>query len=187
MHPDEVGAVGAAIQGSVLAGDRKDILLLDVTPRTLGIETEGGVLTALVDRNTTIPVEKKKVFSTAVDGQTGVTIKVFQGERPMAHDNRLLGEFNLEGIPPAPRGVPQIEVRFDIDQNGILNVAAKDLGTNKEASVRIEKSSGLSDSEIDKTKKEADSHSAEDKKRMELATLRNQADNMCYQLAKMLK
>lgn len=187
VNPDEVVAVGAAIQASVLAGDRKDILLLDVTPLTLGIETEGGVLTSLVDRNTTIPVEKKKVFSTAADNQTGVTIKVFQGERPMAHDNRLLGEFNLEGIPPAPRGVPQIEVKFDIDQNGILNVTAKDLGTNKEASVRIEQSSGLSDSEIDRMRKEADSHSSEDKKRLELANLRNQADQMCYQLEKLMK
>jgi molecular chaperone DnaK len=187
VNPDEVVAVGAAIQGGVLAGDRKDVLLLDVTPLTLGIETEGGVLTALVERNTTIPVEKKKVFSTAADGQTGVTIKVFQGERPMAHDNRLLGEFSLEGIPPAPRGVPQIEVKFDIDQNGILHVSAKDLGTNKEASVRIEQSSGLSESEIEKMRKEAESHSADDKKRLELATLRNQADNMCYQLEKLMK
>jgi molecular chaperone DnaK len=187
VNPDEVVAVGAAIQGSVLAGDRKDILLLDVTPLTLGIETEGGVLTALVERNTTIPVEKKKTFSTAADGQTAVTIKVYQGERPMAQDNRLLGEFNLEGIPPAPRGVPQIEVKFDIDQNGILNVAAKDLGTNKESSVRIEQSSGLSESEIEKMRKEAESHSAEDKKRLELATLRNQGDNMCYQLEKLIK
>jgi molecular chaperone DnaK len=187
VNPDEVVAVGAAIQGSVLAGDRKDVLLLDVTPLTLGIETEGGVLTPLVERNTTIPVEKKKTFSTAADGQTGVTIKVYQGERPMAQDNRLLGEFNLEGIPPAMRGVPQIEVKFDIDQNGILNVAAKDLGTNKEAAVRIEQSSGLSESEIEKMRKEAESHSAEDKKRLELATLRNQADNMCYQLEKLMK
>jgi molecular chaperone DnaK len=187
VNPDEVVAVGAAIQASVLAGDRKDILLLDVTPLTLGIETEGGVMTSLVDRNTTIPVEKKKVFSTAADGQTGVTIKVFQGERPIAQDNRLLGEFNLEGIPPAPRGVPQIEVRFDIDQNGILNVTAKDLGSNKESSVRIEQSSGLSESEIEKMRKEAESHSADDKKRLELATLRNQADNMCYQLEKLMK
>jgi molecular chaperone DnaK len=187
VNPDEVVAVGAAIQGSVLAGDRKDILLLDVTPLTLGIETEGGVLTALVERNTTIPVEKKKVFSTAADNQTGVTVKVFQGERPMASDNRLLGEFNLEGIPAQPRGMPQIEVKFDIDQNGILNVTAKDLGTNKEASVRIEQSSGLSDNEIDRMRKEADSHAADDKKRLELATLRNQADQMCYQLEKLIK
>src|SRR5688572_20253444 len=187
VNPDEVVAIGAAIQASVLAGDRKDILLLDVTPLTLGIETEGGVLTSLVDRNTTIPVEKKKVFSTAADGQTGVTIKVFQGERPMANDNRLLGEFNLEGLPPAPRGMPQIEVKFDLDQNGILNVTAKDLGTNKEASVRIEQSSGLSEGEIEKMRKEAESHSADDKKRLEIATLRNQADNMCYQLEKLMK
>jgi molecular chaperone DnaK len=187
VNPDEVVAVGAAIQGGVLAGHRKDVLLLDVTPLTLGIETEGGVLTALVERNTTIPVEKKKVFSTASDSQTAVTIKVFQGERAMANDNRLLGEFNLEGIPPAPRGMPQIEVRFDIDQNGILNVAAKDLGTNKEASVRIEQSSGLSETEIEKMRKDAESHSAEDKKRLEIANLRNQAENMCYQLEKLMK
>jgi molecular chaperone DnaK len=187
VNPDEVVAVGAGIQASVLAGDRKDILLLDVTPLTLGIETEGGVLTALVERNTTIPVEKKKVFSTAADNQTGVTVKVFQGERPMASDNRLLGEFSLEGIPPAPRGMPQIEVKFDIDQNGILNVTAKDLGTNKEASVRIEQSSGLSDNEIDRMRNEADSHAADDKKRLELATVRNQADQLCYQLEKLIK
>ena len=187
VNPDEVVAIGAAIQASVLAGDRKDILLLDVTPLTLGIETEGGVLTSLVDRNTTIPVEKKKVFSTAADSQTGVTIKVFQGERPMANDNRLLGEFNLEGLPPAPRGVPQIEVKFDLDQNGILNVTAKDLGTNKESSVRIEQSSGLSDAEMERMRKEAESHASEDKKRLELATLRNQADQTCYHLEKLMK
>ena len=187
VNPDEVVAVGAAIQGSVLAGDRKDVLLLDVTPLTLGIETEGGVLTALVERNTTIPAEKKKIFSTAADSQTGVTVKVFQGERPMAHDNRVLGEFNLEGIPPAPRGVPQIEVKFDIDQNGILNVSAKDLGTNKEASVRIEQSSGLAEDEIDRMQGEASSHAEDDKKRLELANLRNQADQMCYQLEKLMK
>lgn len=186
VNPDEVVAVGAAIQGSVLAGDRKDVLLLDVTPLTLGIETEGGVMTALVERNTTIPAEKKKIFSTAADNQTGVTVKVFQGERPMANDNRVLGEFNLEGIPPAPRGVPQIEVKFDIDQNGILNVSAKDLGSNKEASVRIEQSSGLSESEIDSMRSDAESHAAEDKKRVELATLRNQGDQMAYQLEKLM-
>jgi molecular chaperone DnaK len=140
-----------------------------------------------VERNTTIPVEKKKTFSTAADNQTGVTIKVFQGERAMAADNRLLGEFNLEGIPPAPRGMPQIEVKFDIDQNGILNVTAKDLGTNKESSVRIEQSSGLSDQEIDRMQKEAESHAADDKRKLELATLRNQADQMCYQLEKLIK
>jgi molecular chaperone DnaK len=187
VNPDEVVAVGAAIQGSVLAGDRKDVLLLDVTPLTLGIETEGGVLTPLVERNTTIPAEKKKTFSTAADGQTGVFVKVFQGERPMAADNRLLGEFNLEGIPPAPRGVPQIEVKFDIDQNGILNVSAKDLGTNKEASVRIEESAGLSDDEINRMQSDAESHADEDKRRVELANARNQADQMCYQLEKLIK
>ena len=187
VNPDEVVAVGAAIQGSVLSGDRRDVLLLDVTPLTLGIETEGGVLTPLVERNTTIPAEKKKVFSTAADSQTGVTVKVFQGERPIATANRLLGEFNLEGIPPAPRGVPQIEVKFDIDQNGILNVSAKDLGTNKEASVRIEQSAGLSEDEINRMRKDAESHAAEDKRRVELANLRNQADQMCYQLEKLMK
>ncbi|MFV1965712.1 MAG: molecular chaperone DnaK [Pirellulaceae bacterium] len=187
VNPDEVVAAGAAIQGSVLAGDRKDVLLLDVTPLSLGIETEGGVLTPLVERNTTIPVEKKKAFSTAADNQTGVTVKVYQGERPMADDNRLLDEFNLEGIPPSPRGVPQIEVKFDIDQNGILHVSAKDLGTNKETSIRIEQSAGLSDSEIDKMQKEAESHADEDKQRVELASLRNQADQMCYQLEKTMK
>lgn len=187
VNPDEVVAVGAAIQGSVLAGDRKDVLLLDVTPLTLGIETEGGVMTPLVERNTTIPQEKKKVFSTAADSQTAVTVRVFQGERPMAADNRLLGDFNLDGIPPAPRGVPQIEVKFDIDQNGILNVSAKDLGTGKEAKVRIEQSSGLSESEIERMRKDAESHAEEDKRRVELASLRNQADHLCYQIEKMIK
>ncbi len=187
VNPDEVVAVGAAIQGSVLAGDRKDVLLLDVTPLTLGIETEGGVMTALVERNTTIPVEKKKVFSTAADSQTAVTVRVFQGERPIATDNRLLGEFNLEGLPPAPRGVPQIEVKFDIDQNGILNVSAKDLGSGKEAKVRIEQSSGLSDTEIERMRKDAESHAVEDKKRVELASLRNQSDHLCYQIEKLIK
>ncbi|MCH5374502.1 MAG: molecular chaperone DnaK [Planctomycetes bacterium] len=187
VNPDEVVAVGAAIQGSVLAGDRKDVLLLDVTPLTLGIETEGGVLTPLVERNTTIPTERKQTFSTAADNQTAVTVKVFQGERKMAADNRLLGEFNLEGIPPAPRGVPQIEVKFDIDQNGILNVSAKDLGTAKEASVRIEQSSGLSDQEIENMRKDAESHAEEDRRKFELVEARNQADQMCYQLEKMMK
>jgi molecular chaperone DnaK len=187
VNPDEVVAVGAAIQGSVLAGDRKDVLLLDVTPLTLGIETEGGVLTALVERNTTIPAEKKKVFSTAADNQTGVTVKVYQGERAMAEDNRVLGEFSLEGIPSAPRGVPQIEVKFDIDQNGILNVSATDLGTNKEASVRIEQSSGLSETEIDRMQKDAESHAEDDKQRVELASLRNQGDQLAYLLEKTIK
>jgi molecular chaperone DnaK len=187
VNPDEVVAVGAAIQGSVLAGDRRDVLLLDVTPLTLGIETEGGVLTPLVERNTTIPVEKTKTFSTAADNQTGVTVKVYQGERKMAAHNRLLGEFNLEGIPPAPRGVPQIDVKFDIDQNGILNVSAKDRGTSKEASVRIEQSAGLSDSEIERMRKDAEVHAEQDKREFELAEARNQADQLCYQLEKLMK
>ena len=187
VNPDEVVAVGAAIQGSVLAGERKDVLLLDVTPLTLGIETEGGVMTPLVEKNTTIPTERKNTFSTAADNQTGVTVRVFQGERKMASDNRLLGEFNLEGIPPAPRGVPKIEVKFDIDANGILNVSAKDLGTGKEATVKIQQSSGLSKDEIEKMRRDAESHADEDKQKFELATLRNQADNMCYQLEKMMK
>jgi molecular chaperone DnaK len=187
VNPDEVVAVGAAIQGSVLAGERKDVLLLDVTPLTLGIETEGGVMTPLVEKNTTVPTEKEQVFSTAADNQTGVTVRVFQGERKMATDNRLLGEFDLSGIPPAPRGVPKIEVKFDIDANGILNVSAKDLGTGKEANVKIQQSSGLSKDEIDKMRRDAESHAQEDKERFELATLRNQADNMCYQLEKMMK
>jgi molecular chaperone DnaK len=187
VNPDEVVAVGAAIQGSVLAGERKDVLLLDVTPLTLGIETEGGVLTPLVEKNTTVPTEKKQVFSTAVDNQTGVTVKVYQGERKMAGDNRLLGEFDLSGIPPAPRGVPKIEVKFDIDANGILNVSAKDLGTGKEANVKIQQSSGLSKDEIEKMRRDAESHASEDKEKFELATLRNQADNMTYQLEKMMK
>lgn len=187
VNPDEVVAVGAAIQGSVLAGDRKDVLLLDVTPLTLGIETEHGILTALVERNTTIPTEKKQVFSTAADNQTAVTIQVFQGERKMASDNRLLGKFDLTGIPPAPRGVPQIEVKFDIDQNGILNVTAKDLGTGKEAHVAIKESSGLSKDEISRMQSDAESHADEDRRKFELASARNEADNMCYQLEKMIK
>jgi molecular chaperone DnaK len=187
VNPDEVVAVGAAIQGSVLAGDRKDVLLLDVTPLTLGIETEGGIMTALVERNTTIPVEKKNVFSTASDMQTAVTIKVFQGERKMAAHNRLLGEFNLEGLPPAPRGVPQIEVKFDIDQNGILNVAARDLGTKKEATIRIEQSAGLSDDEIERMRHDAESHAEEDRRQYELVEARNGADQMCYQLEKLMR
>lgn len=186
VNPDEVVAVGAAIQGSVLAGDRRDVLLLDVTPLTLGIETEGGVLTPLVERNTTIPTEKKQVFSTAADNQPAVTVKVYQGERKMASGNRLLGEFNLEGIPPAPRGMPQIEVKFDIDQNGILNVSAKDLGTGTEASVRIEQSSGLSEAEIEKMRKDAEENADEDRRKFELAEARNQADQMCYQLEKLV-
>jgi len=187
VNPDEVVAVGAAIQGSVLAGERKDVLLLDVTPLTLGIETEGKLMTPLVEKNTTIPTEKKQTFSTASDNQTAVTVRVFQGERKMAEDNRLLGEFNLEGIPPAPRGMPKIEVKFDIDANGILNVTAKDLGTGKEANVKIQQSSGLSKDEIDKMRRDAEAHADEDKQKFELASLRNQADNMTYQLEKMMK
>jgi len=187
VNPDEVVAVGAAIQGSVLAGDRKDVLLLDVTPLSLGIETLGGVFTKLVERNTTIPTERKQTFSTAEDNQTAVTVRVFQGERPMAADNRLLGQFNLEGIPPAPRGVPQIEVKFDIDQNGILNVSAKDLGTGKEQTVRIEQSSGLSDDAINRMRQDAEEHAAEDKAKRELVELRNQADQMCFQVEKLIK
>jgi len=162
----------------------QDVLLLDVTPLSLGIETLGGVMTKLVEKNTTIPAERKQVFSTAEDNQTAVTIKVFQGEREMAADNRLLGEFNLEGIPPAPRGVPQIEVKFDIDANGILNVSAKDLGTNKETSVRIEQSSGLSEEEIERMRADAEQHADEDKKKRELAEARNEAESRAYQLEK---
>ncbi len=187
VNPDEVVAVGAAIQGGVLAGDVKDVLLLDVTPLSLGIETLGGIMTRLVERNTTIPTERKQIFSTADDNQTAVTVKVYQGERQMAADNRLLGEFNLEGIPLAPRGMPQIEVKFDIDANGILNVSAKDLGTSKEQTVRIEQSSGLSEDEIGNMRKDADQHAEEDKKKRALAESRNQADSMCFQLEKLIK
>ncbi|MEN6404948.1 MAG: molecular chaperone DnaK [Thermoguttaceae bacterium] len=187
VNPDEVVAVGAAIQGGVLSGEVHDVLLLDVTPLSLGIETLGGIMTRLVDKNTTIPTERKQIFSTADDNQTAVTVKVYQGERQMAADNRLLGMFNLEGIPPAPRGMPQIEVKFDIDANGILNVSAKDLGTSKEQTVRIEQSSGISDDEIEKMRKDADSHADEDKRKRELAEQRNQADSMCWQLEKLLK
>lgn len=187
VNPDEVVAIGAAIQGAVLSGDRTDVLLLDVTPLTLGIETEGGVLTPLVERNTTVPVEKKNVFSTAADGQSAVTVRVFQGERKMANANRLLGEFNLEGIPPAPRGTPQIEVKFDIDQNGILSVSAKELGTGKEASVTINEAAGLDESEIEQMRKDAEANADEDRRQFELAEARNKASNMTYQLEKLMK
>ena len=186
VNPDEVVSIGAAIQGSVLSGDRKDVLLLDVTPLSLGIETEGGIFSKLVERNTTIPAEKKEVYSTAQDNQPAVTVRVFQGERQMATDNRLLGEFNLEDIPPAPRGVPQIEVKFDIDANGILNVAAKELKSGKEASVRIEGSSGLSKDEIDTMQRDAEKHSTDDRKKRELAEERNKADHLVYQLEKLM-
>jgi len=187
VNPDEVVAVGAAIQGSVLSGERKDVLLLDVTPLTLGIETEGGILTPLIERNTTIPVEKKQTFSTAADNQTAVTVSVFQGERKMAIHNRLLGQFNLEGIDTAPRGVPQIEVKFDIDQNGILNVSAKDLKSGKQASVKIEQSSGLSKDEIERMRRDAESHADEDRKQVELAESRNRAENTIHALEKAIK
>jgi molecular chaperone DnaK len=187
VNPDEVVAVGAAIQGGVLSGEVQDILLLDVTPLSLGIETLGGVMTKLVERNTTIPAERKQVFSTADDNQTAVTVRVFQGEREMAADNRLLSQFNLEGIPPAPRGVPQIEVKFDIDANGILNVAAKDLGTGVEQTVRIEQSSGLSESEIEKMRKDAESHADEDKRKRALIEARNEGESRSYQLEKLIK
>ena len=187
VNPDEVVAIGAAIQGSVLAGDRKDVLLLDVTPLTLGIETEGGVLTPLIERNTTIPAERKNTFSTAADNQTAVTVRVFQGERKMAAHNRLLGEFNLEGIPAAPRGVPQIEVKFDIDQNGILNVSAREMGSGKEASVKIQQSSGLSKTEIESMQKDAEEHAEEDRRQFELAEARNKAQHLTYELEKQMR
>jgi len=188
VNPDEVVAVGAAIQGAqLLLGSKSEVLLLDVTPLSLGIETLGGVFTKLIERNTTIPYKKSQIFSTAEDNQTAVTIKVYQGEREMAADNRLLAMFNLEGIPPAPRGVPQIEVTFDIDHNGILHVSARDLGTGKEQKIRIEASSGLSQAEIERMRKEAELHAAEDKRKRELAESRNQADQMVYQIEKLLR
>lgn len=187
VNPDEVVSIGAAIQGGIIAGDVKDVVLLDVTPLSLGIETEGGVMTTLVERNTTIPVTKSEVFSTAADNQSAVTVSVYQGERQMARDNRLLDQFNLEGIPAAPRGTPQIEVTFDIDVNGILNVSAKDKGTGKEHKVVIQQSSGLSDEEIEKMRKDAEAHAEEDKKQKELAEARNHASNFVYQTEKTLK
>ena len=184
VNPDEVVAVGAAIQGGVLAGDVKDVLLLDVTPLSLGIETLGGVMTPLIERNTTIPTQKMEVFSTADDNQTTVEIHVLQGERKMALDNRTIGKFQLTGIPPAPRGVPQVEVSFDIDANGILHVAAKDRATSKEQKVRIEASSGLGDAEIEKMVKDAEAHAAEDETRREQAEARNHLDSLVYQVDK---
>src|SRR5690242_1766203 len=187
VNPDEVVAVGAAVQGGVLGGEVKDVLLLDVTPLSLGIETLGGVFTKLIDRNTTIPTRKSEVFSTAADSQTSVEIKVFQGERAMAKDNRLLGVFQLVGIPPAPRGIPQIEVTFDIDANGILNVTAKDKATNNEQKITITSSSGLSKDEVDKMAKDAESHASEDQKRKDEIEARNKADATVYQVEKLLK
>jgi molecular chaperone DnaK len=190
VNPDEVVAVGAAIQGhQLLLGSKADVLLLDVTPLSLGIETLGGVLTVLIPRNTTVPTTKKEVFSTAEDNQTTVTVRVFQGESPIANSpsNRLLAQFNLEGIAPAPRGMPQIEVTFDIDHNGILHVSAKDLGTGKEQKVRIEASSGLSSGEVERMRKEAEAHAEEDRRRRELIDTRNQADQLVYQVEKVLR
>ncbi len=187
VNPDEVVAVGAAIQAGVLKGDVKDVLLLDVTPLSLGIETLGGVFTRLIDRNTTIPTKKSQVFSTAEDGQSAVTIRVFQGEREMAADNKLLGQFDLEGIPPAPRGMPQIEVTFDIDANGIVNVGAKDKATNKEQSIRIQASGGLTDADIKRMQEEAEAHKDDDKKRKELVEAKNHAEAMIHATDKSVK
>jgi molecular chaperone DnaK len=187
VNPDEVVAVGAAVQAGVLAGDVKDLLLLDVTPLSLGIETLGGVLTTLIQRNTTIPTRKTEIFSTAADSQTSVEVHVLQGERPLARDNRTLGRFQLDGIPPAPRGVPQVEVTFDIDANGIVNVSAKDKATNKEQKITITSSSGLSKEEVDRMMREAESHADEDKRRKEEIELRNQADQAVYAADKFLR
>jgi molecular chaperone DnaK len=187
VNPDEAVALGAAIQGGILGGEVKDVLLLDVTPLSLGIETLGGVLTRLIERNTTIPTRKSQIFSTAADNQTAVSIHVLQGEREMASHNRTLGRFDLVGIPPAPRGVPQIEVTFDIDANGIVHVSAKDLATGKEQKIRIESSSGLNEDEIQNMVKDAEAHAEEDRQAKEKADALNQADSIVYQTEKMLK
>jgi molecular chaperone DnaK len=187
VNPDEVVAVGAAIQGGVLTGEVKDVLLLDVTPLSLGIETMGGVFTKLIEANTTIPTKKSETFSTAADNQPSVEIHILQGERPMSADNRTIGKFHLDGIPPSPRGVPQIEVTFDIDANGILHVHAKDKATGKEQSIRIEASSGLSDADIEKMKKEAEANAETDKKARETVDKLNQADSLIFQVEKQLK
>ena len=186
VNPDEVVAMGAAIQAGVLQGDVKDVLLLDVTPLSLGIETLGGVFTRMIDRNTTIPTKKSQVFSTAEDNQNAVTIRVFQGEREMAADNKVLGQFDLVGIPPAPRGVPQIEVTFDIDANGIVNVVAKDKGTGKEQQIRIQASGGLADADIEKMVKEAEQFAEEDKKRRGAAEAKNNAESLIHSTEKQL-
>jgi molecular chaperone DnaK len=187
VNPDEVVAIGAAVQAGVLGGDVKDLLLLDVTPLTLSIETLGGVSTAMIPRNTTIPTKKSETFSTAADNQTSVEVHILQGERPLARDNRTLGKFHLTGIPPAPRGIPQVEVTFDIDANGILNVSAKDKATNRDQKITITSSSGLSKEEVDRMAREAESHAAEDKEKREEIEARNQLDSMVYNVEKMVK